>query len=285
MTHTDGYQPDIWPAYVLSQGGTPVPPGPHPHIRRYLVNPPLSAPRRPLQGKVIAITGAASGIGLACASAFLAAGARVVMIDRDVDALLHHADTLGEQALPLPADITDPDQADGLADHILFLAGRLDIFHANAGMYTGGPFVDTDPDTIAKLLDLNVTATFRCIRAVLPAFIARRGGDILLTSSVAGVVPVAHEPVYTASKFALQGFVHSLRRQLSPHGVRVGAILPGPVSTALLTAWPEAKRREALETCALLQPADVAEAVLFMVTRPRDVVIRDLVILPAGVDL
>lgn len=130
-----------------------------------------------------------------------------------------------------------------------------------------------------------LTATFRSVHAVLPHFISRHSGDILLTSSIAGVVPVVHEPVYTASKFAVQGFVHSLRRQVSAHGIRVGAVLPGPVSTGLLSAWPEAKRREALDACALLQPVDVAEAVLFMVTRPRDVTVRDLVLLPNGVDL
>ncbi|SMG56963.1 SDR family oxidoreductase [Cedecea sp. NFIX57] len=245
----------------------------------------MSNTRLPLHGKVAAITGAASGIGLACACAFLTAGARVVMIDRDVAALRRSTTDLGEHALPLLADVTDPGQADSLPHHILRLAGRLDIFHANAGLYTGGPFVDTDPATMENVLNLNVNATFRCIHAVLPHLIAQQAGDILLTSSVAGVVPVVHEPVYTASKFAVQGFVHSLRRQLFPHGIRVGAVLPGPVSTALLNDWPEAKRREALESGALLQPADVAEAVLFMVTRPRNVTVRDLVILPNRVDL
>ncbi|SMG19734.1 SDR family oxidoreductase [Cedecea sp. NFIX57] len=245
----------------------------------------MKTPCLPLSGKVAAITGAASGIGLACTTAFLAAGARVVMIDRDVTALRQSATALGENALPLVVDVTDPGQVDGLTHHILRIAGRLDIFHANAGMYTGGPFVDTDPAVMEQVLNLNVNATFRCIHAVLPHFITQQSGDILLTSSVAGVVPVVHEPVYTASKFAVQGFAHSLRRQLFPHGIRVSAILPGPVSTALLSAWPEAKRQEALEEGSLLQPSDVAEAVLFMVTRPRNITVRDLTLLPNCVDL
>lgn len=245
----------------------------------------MNPPPLPLHGRVAAITGAASGIGLACTHAFLAAGARVVMIDRDADALHHFAASPGGAALPLVADITDPDQTAALPRHILRLAGRLDIFHANAGMYTGGPFVDADPRVIDQVLSLNVNATFRSVHAVLPLLIARQAGDILLTGSVAGVVPVVHEPVYSASKFAVQGFAHALRRQLSPHGVRVGVVLPGPVSTTLLNAWPEARRREALRAGGLLQPADVAGAVLFMVTRPRYVTVRDLVILPDRLDL
>jgi len=98
-------------------------------------------------------------------------------------------------------------------------------------------------------------------------------------------VPVVWEPIYTASKHAIQAFVHTLRRQVARHGIRVGAIAPGPVATALLSDWPKAKLDEALATGALLEPAEVAAAVLFMLTRPRNVTIRDLVILPQSTDL
>ena len=93
------------------------------------------------------------------------------------------------------------------------------------------------------------------------------------------------EPVYTAPKHAVQAFVHSTRRQVSQHGVRVGAVLPGPVVTALLDDWPKAKMDEALANGSLMQPKEVAECVLFMLTRPRNVVVRDLVILHNSVDL
>ena len=93
------------------------------------------------------------------------------------------------------------------------------------------------------------------------------------------------EPIYTASKHAVQAFVHTLRRQVSKAGVRVGAVLPGPVVTALLSDWPKAKMDEALASGALMEPKEVADAVLFMLTRPRNVVIRDLVILPQNLDL
>ena len=90
-------------------------------------------------------------------------------------------------------------------------------------------------------------------------------------------MPVVWEPVYTASKFAVQAFLHATRRQVAPHGIRMGAVLPGPVVTALLDDWPKAKMEEALANGSLMQPREVAEAVLFMLTRPKGVVVRDLV--------
>ena len=165
------------------------------------------------------------------------------------------------------------------------IAGGLDIFHANAGAYVGGDVAEGNPDVWDKVLNLNVNAAFRCAHAVLPHMIAQKSGDIVFTSSIAGVVPVVWEPIYTASKFAVQAFVHTTRRQVAQHGVRVGAVLPGPVVTALLDDWPKAKMDEALANGSLMQPKEVAERVLFMLTRPRNVVVRDLVILPNSVDL
>jgi len=135
------------------------------------------------------------------------------------------------------------------------------------------------------VLNLNVNAAFRSVHAVLPHQVAQKSGDIIFTSSIAGIVPVVWEPIYTASKFAVQAFVHTTRRQLARHGVRVGAVAPGPVVTALLDDWPKAKMDEALASGSLMQPEEVAAAVLFMLTRPRHVTVRDLVILPNSVDL
>lgn len=238
-----------------------------------------------MKGKVAAITGAASGIGLECARTLLREGATVVLIDRAEDRLRALCDELGPAARPLVVDLLDGPQLSGILPRILDLAGGLDIFHANAGAYVGGPAAEGDPDAWDRMLNLNVNAAFRSVRAVLPHMIAQGRGDILFTSSVAGVVPVVWEPIYTASKFAVQAFVHATRRQVAPHGVRVGAVLPGPVVTALLDDWPRAKMEEALANGSLMQPQEVAEAVLFMLTRPRGVVIRDLVILPSSVDL
>lgn len=238
-----------------------------------------------ITGKVAAITGAASGIGLECARTLLEAGAKVVLIDRAEDRLTALCNEMGPNAFPLVADLLNPEEASGLLPRILDLAGGLDIFHANAGAYIGGPVEEGDPAVWDRVLNLNINAAFRTVHAVLPHMIAQKSGDILFTSSIAGVVPVIWEPIYTASKFAVQAFVHTTRRQLAPHGVRVGAVLPGPVVTALLDDWPKAKMDEALANGSLMQPKEVAESILFMVTRPKGVTVRDLVILPSSVDL
>ena len=238
-----------------------------------------------IKGKVAAITGAASGIGLECARALLAQGVRVVLIDRAADRLEKLCAELGPDALPLTIDLLQPQQVSSMLPRILALAGGLDIFHANAGGYVGGDVVEGRPDEWDRVLNLNVNSAFRSVHAVLPHLVARKSGDIIFTSSIAGVVPVVWEPIYTASKFAVQAFVHATRRQLARHGVRVGAVLPGPVVTALLDDWPKAKMDEALASGSLMQPVEVAEALVFMLTRPRHVTIRDLVILPNSVDL
>jgi ribitol 2-dehydrogenase len=238
-----------------------------------------------MKGKIAAITGAASGIGLECARTLLAEGAKVVLVDRAKDKLEQLCKELGPNALPLVVDLLDPADVSGMMPRILETAGGLDIFHANAGAYIGGPVAEGDPDAWDRMLNLNINAAFRSVHAVLPYMIGKKAGDILFTSSIAGVVPVVWEPIYTASKFAVQAFVHSTRRQVAQHGVRVGAVLPGPVVTALLDDWPKEKMDEALANGSLMQPKEVADAVLFMLTRPRNVTVRDLVILPNSVDL
>ncbi|MGB3876957.1 MAG: SDR family oxidoreductase [Shinella zoogloeoides] len=238
-----------------------------------------------MKGKIAAITGAASGIGLECARNLLAEGAKVVLVDRAQDRLEQLCGELGPNALPLVVDLLKPSDVSGMLPRILDIAGGLDVFHANAGAYIGGPVAEGDPDAWDRMLNLNINAAFRSVHAVLPYMIEKKTGDILFTSSIAGVVPVVWEPIYTASKFAVQAFVHSTRRQVAQHGVRVGAVLPGPVVTALLDDWPKEKMDEALANGSLMQPKEVADAVLFMLTRPRNVTIRDLVILPNSVDL
>jgi ribitol 2-dehydrogenase len=238
-----------------------------------------------LHGKVAAVTGAASGIGLACATTFLRSGAKVVLIDRAEEKLKRLCADLGASAIPLAIDLTNPSSVAGMMPQILASAGGLDIFHANAGAYIGGDVVTGDPDAWDRMLNLNVNAAFRSIRCVLPHMVEKKSGDIIVTSSVAGLVPVVWEPIYTASKHAVQAFVHTVRRQVAKHGVRVGAVAPGPVVTALLDDWPKAKMEEALAAGSLMEPKEVAEAVLFMLTRPKNITIRDLVILPLSLDL
>ena len=238
-----------------------------------------------LSGRVAAITGAASGIGLACARTLIGAGVTVVLVDRADDRLREVCAELGPQAIPLVVDLMQPRQVDGMVAQILERTGRLDIFHANAGSYVGGDVAEGDPDAWDRMLTLNINAAFRSVRAVLPQMIAQNSGDIIMTSSIAGLVPVVWEPIYTASKHAVQAFTHTVRRQVARHGIRVGAVAPGPVYTALVSDWPQAKLDEELARGGLIDPGEVAEAVLFMLSRPRNVTIRDLVILPQANDL
>jgi len=238
-----------------------------------------------LSDRVAAITGAASGIGLECARTLLDAGATVALVDRDGAKLASICAELGERAIAIEVDLTDAASASSMVPQILAHTGQIDIFHANAGSYVGGPVEEGDPDQWDRMLNLNVNAAFRSVRAVLPHMIARKSGDIIMTSSIAGLVPVVGEPIYTASKHAIQAFVHTVRRQMAPHGIRVGAIAPGPVVTALLSDWPKDKLDAALAAGDLMEPSEVAAAVKFMLTRPRNVTIRDLVILPQSNDL
>jgi ribitol 2-dehydrogenase len=238
-----------------------------------------------ISGKIAAVTGAASGIGLACAKAMLGDGATVFLVDRENGALQKVCGELGGHAIPLVVDLLDPASVASMLPKIIDHSGRLDIFHANAGSYVGGNLVEGDPDQWDRMLNLNVNATFRSVHAVLGHMVERGRGDIILTSSIAGMVPVVWEPIYTASKHAVQAFVHSVRRQVSPQGVRVGAVSTGPGQTALLSDWPKAKMDEALSSGSLMEAVEVAEAVIFMLTRPRHVTVRDLVILPNATDL
>jgi len=238
-----------------------------------------------LSGKVAAITGAASGIGLECARSLLREGVSVVLIDRAEDNLKRVCAELGPQAFPLVVDLVDGASVATMMPRILEKFGKLDIFHANAGSYVGGDVVNGDPDQWDRMLNLNINAAFRSVQAVLPHMVERKTGDIIFTSSIAGLVPVVWEPIYTASKHAVQAFVHTVRRQVASHGVRVGAVAPGPVVTALISDWPQAKLDEAMASGALMEATEVAEAVVFMLTRSSNVTIRDLVILPNNTDL
>ena len=238
-----------------------------------------------LTGKIAAVTGAASGIGLASTEAMLAAGARVVAVDRDHAALATLHAKHGDALIPLVIDLLDADDCASLLPKILQRAGSLDILHANAGSYVGGDLIEADPAAIDRMLNLNVNVVIKNVHNVLPHMIARQTGDIIVTSSLAAHFPTPWEPVYASSKWAINCFVQTVRRQVFKHGIRVGSISPGPVVTALLADWPAEKLQEARDSQSLLEPSEVAEVVLFMLTRPRGMTIRDVVMLPTNFDL
>ena len=240
---------------------------------------------RELEGKVAVVTGAASGIGLASAEAMLAAGSRVVMVDRDEAALKALSKKHGDAVTPLVVDLLDPKDCASLVPRVLEKLRHIDIFHANAGTYVGGDLVDADTVAIDRMLNLNVNVVMKNVHDVLPHMIERRTGDIIVTSSLAAHYPTPWEPVYASSKWAINCFVQTVRRQVFKHGIRVGSISPGPVITALLADWPEEKLAEARASGSLLDASEVANVVLFMLTRPRGMTIRDVIAMPSNFDL
>jgi ribitol 2-dehydrogenase len=237
-----------------------------------------------LNGKTALITGASSGIGLASARALAAEGVRLALAARSADKLEETKAELGD-VFVIPADLTRPAEVDAMVSTVLDRFGHIDILFANAGAYVPGDAADGDPDAWDKMIELNVNSTFRAIRAVLPGMIERRSGDIVVTSSVSGHQAIHWEPVYSATKHAVQSFVHGVRRQVAPHNVRIGSLAPGIVLNGLwgMTDPAEIERRVAAHGG--LRNEDVADALLFMLTRPPHATVRDLVLLPQNQDI
>lgn len=238
-----------------------------------------------LAGKVAVVTGAASGIGLATTKYLLNAGAKVVMVDWNAEELNTLCKTLGNNAIAQVTNLLDAKSTNEMIPEILGKTGQIDILHCNAGTYIGGDLEDTDASTIDKMLNLNVNAVMKNVHAVIPHMKERKTGDIIITCSVAGHAAIQWEPVYSGSKWAMTSFVQTMRRQLMKHGIRVGQVSPGPVVSALLADWPEDKLQKAKEDGALIEPDDVADAILYMLTRKRTITIRDMIVLPTNFDI
>lgn len=237
-----------------------------------------------LAGKTAAVTGSASGIGLASAEAMLAAGATVVFVDRDEKAL-ETVCARHENAIPLVIDLLDTEACKTLLPRILERVGHLNIFHANAGTYIGGDLIDAENDAIDRMLNLNINVVMKNVRDILPHMIERGTGDIVVTSSLAAHYPTPWEPVYASSKWAIDCFVQTTRRQVFKHGIRVGGVSPGPVNTGLLKDWSPEKLQEAKDAGSLIEAEEIGQVILFMLTRPRHMTIRDVVLLPTNFDL
>ena len=238
-----------------------------------------------IAGKVMIVTGASSGIGLAVAKRFAKEKARLVLVARSVDKLQAVARELPGEVLALPADLTKPAELDAMMAAAVTRFGRIDILFANAGAYVPGDVAGGDPAVWDDVIGLNVNAVFRCVHAVLPGMIARRSGDIVVTSSVSGHQAIHWEPVYSATKHAVQSFVHGVRRQIAPHNVRIGSLAPGIVLNELWGVKDPAEVEAKVAAHAGLRSEDVADALMFMLTRPAHVTIRDLVMLPQNQDI
>ena len=179
-----------------------------------------------LQGKIAVITGAASGIGLATTKALLDQGARVVMVDWNKAALEDLTRELGANAVAQVTDLLDAESCAAMVPEILTKVDHIDILYCNAGTYIGGDLTETTSDAIDRMLNLNVNAVMKNVHDVIPHMIERKTGDIVVTCSIAGHFPTYWEPVYSGSKWAITSFVQGMRRQMIPHGVRVGQVSP-----------------------------------------------------------
>jgi ribitol 2-dehydrogenase len=238
-----------------------------------------------LNGRVVIITGASSGIGAATARALAGCGCKLTLAARSADKLAWLAKELGPEALAVPTDVTCGDDVRRMVAATTERFGRIDALFANAGLYIPGQVAQGDPDAWARLMDVNVDGVMRCVHAVLPQMVSQRAGDILITSSISGTTDIHWEPVYSASKHAIQSFVHTLRRQVAGNNIRVGSIAPGMVANELWGLTDPAEVERLVAEHASLRSEDVAAAVVFILSQPAHVTIRDLVMLPQSQDL
>src|ERR1700729_80616 len=177
--------------------------------------------------RVVLVTGASSGIGLACATHLAAQGFRVYGTSRRPNAALQGAVTM------LAADVTDDRSVEQAVAAVLNREQRLDILVNNAGMGIAGPVEDTSIEQAKSQLEVNFFGAFRVCRAVLPAMRSQRSGYIVNIGSIGGLVAIPYQAMYSASKFALEGFSESLRMEVRPFGIQVVIIEPGDHKSAL----------------------------------------------------
>ena len=235
-----------------------------------------------LEGSVIWITGAGSGIGRACALAFAEAGARVALTGRRATPLEETAALTGrpEDALIVPADLTEPGQLEAAHQRIVADWGDPDVLVNNAGWNIGRRhWHEISPEAMSGVVDLLLKAPFHASLLVLPAMRARRQGTIVQIASLAGVMihPVSG-PSYTAAKHAMVAMSDSLNAEEGINGIRSVCICPGETATPILDTRP--RPPSAAERALMMQPEDVAAAVLFAVTLPPRACVTRMVLQP-----
>jgi short-subunit dehydrogenase len=228
-----------------------------------------------LSGQVVLITGASSGIGQAAARLFAREGCLTVLAARRADRLQQLAREIadaGGQALPVPTDITQPDQIDALVRAAMDAHGRIDVLFNNAGfgrldwLESLDPVKDIQAQLAVDLLGVILTA-----RAVLPAMYAERSGHIINMASVAGWIAPPLYSIYSAGKFGVRGFSEALRREALPMGVRVSVIYPGSARTEFSQhiGVSAAKHRFKTPSWLVLTAEDVARSVVSLARHPR----------------
>jgi NADP-dependent 3-hydroxy acid dehydrogenase YdfG len=214
-----------------------------------------------LDGKVALVTGASAGIGAAVARRLHDAGASVGLLSR-------RGEDLGlERGLGVKCDVRDRAGVVDATDEVVERFGRLDVVIANAGVGAYGDFLDLDPDLMEDMIDVNLKGTLYTAAATLPHLIESGEGDFLSLASVAGLRAFPGESVYNASKFGQLGFTRSLDHELRERGVRATCICPGGVNTDFAIGTGRTEGDPELE--GMLSADEVADVVLFTVTRPR----------------
>ena len=227
-----------------------------------------------LEGKVALVTGASGGIGAAVAARLHETGASIGLLSR-------RGDDLGlERGLGVRCDVRDRGQVERATAELVERFGRLDIAVANAGVGAYGPFLELDPEQLEAMIDVNLKGVLYTAAAALPHLIDSGAGDFVSLASVAGVRAFPGEAVYNASKFGQVGFTRALDHELREHGVRATSICPGGVHTRFAIGSGREEGDPELES--MLTPEDVADVVLFAVTRPRGMRILTTTFRPMG---
>ena len=214
-----------------------------------------------LDGKVALVTGASRGIGAAVARSLDVRGVRLGLASRS-------GDDLGiEGAVSLPCDVRDPAQLEALVAATVERHGRLDILVANAGVGAYGSFLDLEPRHLEEMVDVNLKGTLYAVRAALPHLLESGEADVVTVASEAGRRGLPYEAVYCASKFGQVGFTRALDHELRERGVRCTSVCPGGVATDF--ALDDARGRTPDALPGMMTADEVAEVVLFVLTRPR----------------
>ena len=249
-----------------------------------------------LDGTVALITGASSGIGEATARALARQGAAVSLVARRKERLDQLAEEIGRdggQQLVLQIDVNDKLEAQAAVEQTTARFKRLDIVVNNAGVMLLGPIENAPLDEWDRMVRLNTLGLLYIAHAALPHLLAaaesgpRRVADLVNVSSVAGRVARNGNGVYAATKFGVVAFSESLRQEVSRRHVRVSVIEPGVVTTELSSHMREEVRQGSMQRFADVEPleaADIADAIEFIVTRPRRVAVNELLIRPSEQD-